>query len=175
MYYPFSSKTTECKKNSYVSLKNILQPPINHTVACARLVTFVYVKFAQILVFKVVSNDSINVLQWYSSRIFFSPCYGWDMYNGSWGLCLVIFCHAHLKLPHVESYESAVLWHQNKATQCCHKITFDNRNILIRNYWCPKLYRYVSSVWSAWKQMASYLSKRSFFALGTDPSSFLFL
>ena len=77
----------------YVPLENLLQTPINDTVAWARLVTFVYVKFAQILILKVVSNNSINGLQCYSFRIFirfllqklpillaplsFSPLLGW--------------------------------------------------------------------------------------------------
>ena len=112
-----------------IPLKNLLQTQINHTVAWARLVTFVYVKFAQILILKVVSNNSINGLQCYSFRIFISIYYGWYMSNGSWGLFWVFFGHTHLKPPRVECYEEAVLWNQNKATQFCHKISFDNRNL----------------------------------------------
>ena len=71
---------------------------------------------------KVVSNNSINGLQCYSFIIYISPCYGLDMSNGSWGLFWVFFGHAHLKTPHIEPYEAAVLWHQNKATQSVIKL-----------------------------------------------------
>ena len=81
-----------------------------------------YGKFAQFLIWKVVYNDSINGLQCYSFRIFINTCYVWDMSNGSWGLFWVFFGHAHLKPHHLEPYEAAVLWHQNKATQSVIKL-----------------------------------------------------
>ena len=108
--------------NRFLKKVNLLQPPINHTFAWARLVTFVYVKFAQILKLKVVSNNSINGLQCYIFRIFITLCYGGDVSNGSWGLFWVFFGHAHLKPPNVESNEEAELWHQNKATQSVIKL-----------------------------------------------------
>ena len=108
---------------SGLPLKHLLQLPINHTVAWARLVTFVYLKFAQILILKVVSNNSIYGLQCYSFKVSISPCYGWDMSNGIWGLFWVIFGHAHLRPPYVEHYEASVLWHQNKATQSVIKLS----------------------------------------------------
>ena len=80
----FSVKQRE--QSPLVSLKDLSQPPIHDTVAWARLVTFVYVKFAQILILKVEYNNSINGLQCYSFIIYLSPCYRWDMSNGSWGL-----------------------------------------------------------------------------------------
>ena len=85
--------------------KTLLQPPINDTIDWARLVTFVYVKFSQMLILKVVCNNSLNGLQCYSFRIFISACYGWDMSNESWGLFLVFFGHDRLRPPHVEPYE----------------------------------------------------------------------
>ena len=117
-------------KNCWVPLKNLLQPPINYTISWARLVTFLYVKFSQMLILKVVSNNSINDLQCYSFRIFIGSFYGWDMSNGNWGLFWVIFGHAHLKPHHLEPYDAAVLWHQNKATQSVIKLysaIFDHR------------------------------------------------
>ena len=38
-------------------LKNLLQPPRNYKIAWERLVTFVYVKLAQMLILKVVYNS----------------------------------------------------------------------------------------------------------------------
>ena len=103
-------------------LKNLLQPPFNDTIASARLVDFVYVKFAQILILKIEYNNSINGLQCYSFRKLISPSYGWYMSNGSWGLFWVFFGHTNLKPSHVEPYEAAGLWHQNKATQSVVKL-----------------------------------------------------
>ena len=58
-----------------VPLKNLLQLQINDTISWARLFTFLYVKFAQILILKVVYNNSINGQQCYSFNIFIGTCY----------------------------------------------------------------------------------------------------
>ena len=64
-----------------------------------------YVNFAQRLIWKVVWNNSINGLQYYSLKIFISRCYRWHTSNGSWGLFCVLFCHSRLRPPHTDPYE----------------------------------------------------------------------
>ena len=91
-------------------------------LTCARLVTYVYLKLTQMLILKVVSNNSINGLQCYSFRICISPCYGWDTSNGSWGLFWVVFWTCPIKTTPRRTRQYFVLWHKNKATQSVIKL-----------------------------------------------------
>ena len=86
-------------------------------LTCSRLVTFVYLKFTQMLILKVVSNNSINGLQCYSFKILICLCYGWDKSNGSWGLFWVVFWTSPIKTTPRRTSVGFVLWNQKKATQ----------------------------------------------------------
>ena len=88
----------------------------------SRLVTFVYLKFTQMLILKVVSNNSINGLQCYSYKMWIRPCYGWDTSNGSWGLFWVFFWTCPTKTTPCRTLQAFALWHQKKATQSVLKL-----------------------------------------------------
>ena len=91
-------------------------------LTCSRLVTFVYLKFTQMLILKVVSNNSINGLQCYRFKILIRPCSGWDKSNGSWGLFWVVFWTCPIKTTPRRTLLGFVLWHQKKATQSVIKL-----------------------------------------------------
>ena len=91
-------------------------------LTCSRLVTFVYLKLTQMLILKVVYNNSINGLQCYSFKILIRPCYGWDTSNGSWGLFWFSFCTCPIKTTPRITLLAFVLWHQKKSTQSVIKL-----------------------------------------------------